>query len=140
MHAFEANVLRKTFADVGLWPWNPLTILENCQENCPALPQLKESRFVRQLLKIINTIDQEKIHQMQQVIDEMKVERVITQKEVEEKMAFEEQLLKNLFGLKIPKKVRTSVKVRDISAEMHDELVCTPKRGRGRPRKNSMVN
>ena len=32
-NAFEASVLRKTFAHVGLWPWNPLLILQNCQEN-----------------------------------------------------------------------------------------------------------
>ena len=26
MHAFEATILREAFADVGLWPWNPVII------------------------------------------------------------------------------------------------------------------
>ena len=27
MHAFEATILREAFAEVGLWPWNPVIIL-----------------------------------------------------------------------------------------------------------------
>ena len=133
-------MLRQTFADVGLWPWNPAIILQHCQENCPALPPLKESRLVRKLLQIIKTIDEKKRRQMQQMIDEMRVERVITQAELEKKMAFEEKLLKKLFGVKKPKKVRRSVEVRNITTEVPDEPVCCIKRGRGRPRKNSMVD
>ena len=45
--AFECDVLRKTFADVGLWPWNPHKIYQNCQENCPVEPSLNESLLVR---------------------------------------------------------------------------------------------
>ena len=83
MPAFEATILREAFADVGLWPWNPVIIWQHCQENCPALPLLKENRLVRKLLKIINTIDETKRQQIQSMIDEMKVERVITQAKVE---------------------------------------------------------
>ena len=139
-HGLEASMLRQTFADVGLWPWNPAIILQNCQENCLVLSPGKESRLVRKLLQIINTIDEKKRRQMQQMIDEMKVERVITQAELVEKMAFEEKLLKKLFGVKAPKKVRKTVEIRNIAVEVPAEPVCCIKRGRGRPRKNSMVH
>ena len=55
-------------------------------------------------------------------------------------MAFEKKMLKKLFGVKKTKKVRSSVNVRSISVEVSDERVCCPKRGRGRPSKNSMVD
>ena len=57
MDAFETKVLQKTFDDVGLWPWNPGKILNNCRENCPAETPLKENHLVKLLLKIIENID-----------------------------------------------------------------------------------
>ena len=73
--AFECDVLRKKFADVGLWSWNPDKILQNCQENCPVDDGLNESQLVRKLLMIIKSIDEEKERRIQRMLDELKEEQ-----------------------------------------------------------------
>jgi len=95
--AFECDVLRKTFADVGLWPWNPDKILQNCQENTPAEAPHHESLLVRKLLKIIKSMDEEKERMIQHMMSEFKEEQVLTE-EVVKKTAQEGQLAKKLFG------------------------------------------
>ena len=34
--AFSSRIVRKSFADVGLWPWNPRKILRMCESHSPA--------------------------------------------------------------------------------------------------------
>ena len=104
--AFEPQVLRKTFEYVGLWPWNPQKILNNCRENCPVEPPLHENRLVKKLLKIINDMDEENKRLMQHMMSEMKRERVITEKELKKKMTQERILTKKLFGVRRKKKAR----------------------------------
>ena len=82
MYAFETKVLQKTFDDVGLWPWNPGKILNNCRENCPAETPLKENHLVKLLLKIIDDIDKGKSERLERIMRTMKKERVITQDEI----------------------------------------------------------
>jgi len=97
-YAFECDVLRKTFADVGLWPWNPEKILQNCQENCPVESTVNHSRLVRKLLKIIKSIDEEKERRIQLMMDELKEEQVVSEKKVLEKTAFERNFAIKFFG------------------------------------------
>ena len=135
--AFECDVLRKKFADVGLWPWNPDKILQNCQENCPVEAGLNESQLVRKLLMIIKSIDEEKERRIQRMLDELKEEQVVSEKEVLEKTASERNLTIKLFG--DWKKVRSQRirKAKKTRIKKHAGCSCLPKRGRGRPRKNS---
>ena len=102
--AFETQVMRKTFDDVGLWPWNAVKILKNCRENCPVDPPLKESRLVKQILKIIDDIENDKKRFIERMIREMKRERVVTEAEVLEKMPHERDQAKKLFGVRKKKK------------------------------------
>jgi hypothetical protein len=121
---------------VGLWPWNPDKIFQNCQENCPVEAPLNESLLVRKLLRIIKSIDEEKERRIQRMLDEMKEEQVVSEKEVLEKTASERNLAIKLFG--DWKKVR-SQRLRKAKKKRIKELAersCLPKRGRGRPRKN----
>ena len=85
---FECDVLRKTFADVGLRPWNPVKYLQICQEHCPIDAPLHESMMMRKLLKIYKSINEEKKHKMQEILDELKEEQVITERELVKKTAF----------------------------------------------------
>ena len=82
MHAFETQVVRKTFADVGLWPWNPKKILQNCLENCPIVAPPKVSMLLKKLQNIINIIDREQRDVISHMTGSMKEERVIRQQEV----------------------------------------------------------
>ena len=135
--AFETQILRKTFADVGLWPWNPLQILHNCQENCPVDPPLKENRFVRKLMKIINSIDEEKKRLMQQMILGMKEERVITEEEAVKNVAFERQLAKKLFSDWRKDRAQRIRKAKKKSTLLSVISACSSKRRCGRPRKKT---
>ena len=109
MDAFETQVIRKTFADVGLWPWNPQKIMQNCRENCPEDSPLKKSRLIKQLLKIIDDIDQSKKRFVEQMMQEMKKEQVVSQQEVEEKVRFERKFAEKLFGVMKKKRPRSNV-------------------------------
>jgi len=37
--AFSPRIVQKSFADVGLWPWNPARILKTCQSHSPPKKQ-----------------------------------------------------------------------------------------------------
>ena len=48
------HIVRKSFADVGLWPWNPEKIWEICQQHCPVDPLSQEDETARVLANAIN--------------------------------------------------------------------------------------
>ena len=58
--AFGTEVVKKAFADVGLWPWNPQIILQNCWENSPPVSPFHKSRLISKLLNIITMMNKEK--------------------------------------------------------------------------------
>ena len=52
--AFMPHIVRKSFADVGLWPWNADLILENCLKFCPVDSQQEEDETMRDLIDAVN--------------------------------------------------------------------------------------
>ena len=54
--ALVPHILLKSFADVGLWPWNPDLIRELCQAHCPPPSQLTSSPRKRKLERIMKQI------------------------------------------------------------------------------------
>ena len=64
--ALDIDIIVKTFAEVGLWPWNPHRILEICQEHYCKICELKPGPLVRKLLCIIREIRQLKMDQAHQ--------------------------------------------------------------------------
>jgi len=52
--AFMPHIVRKSFAEVGLWPWNPDLILENCLKHCPVDSQQVADEMMRDLIDAIN--------------------------------------------------------------------------------------
>ena len=84
--ALEIDIVRKTFAEVGLWPWNPTHILELCQEHYCRISELKLSPLVRKLLCIVRNIKQQKLEEAHQLLRKMKRVRVeIVRKGVKKK-------------------------------------------------------
>ncbi len=81
--AFEPSILRKTFAGVGLWPWNPEKILKMCREHCPVLSMPLQNSLVNKLLSIINEIEEEKKAIRCQMLNGLKRVRVVSLKELE---------------------------------------------------------
>jgi len=55
-HAFAPHIVRKSFADVGLFPWEPAKIRKLCLEHCPPPPQLSGSRVGRKLESILKKL------------------------------------------------------------------------------------
>ena len=51
--AFLPHIVRKSFAEVGLWPWNPEKNLENCRKHCPADPNHEQNETMRDLIDAI---------------------------------------------------------------------------------------
>ena len=115
--AFETKAVRNTFADVGLWPWNPKKILQNCQENCPVAAPLKETRMVRKLLSIIDMLDKEERSVVSQMMGSLNRERVITQQEVEEILCQEKEVAKKFLGLGKKRRTRTVEEAMDESLQ-----------------------
>ena len=53
------HIVRESFADVGLWPWDPGKNLEICLKHCPVGPLPQEDETVRQLANAINIHNRE---------------------------------------------------------------------------------
>jgi len=57
--AFAPHIIRQSFADVGLWPWNPEKIRNLCREHCPPPSQLNGSHVLRKLERIMKNLSVE---------------------------------------------------------------------------------
>ena len=62
------EVTLKSFADVGLWPWNPDRIRELCQKHCPPPSQPSGGMIERQLERITKKITAEQIAERNRII------------------------------------------------------------------------
>ena len=56
---FTQSTICKSFADVGLSPWNPDLIRELCLTHCPPPSELNETESLRELEKIMSDISSE---------------------------------------------------------------------------------
>jgi len=91
--ALETHIVSKTFAEVGLWPWNPDHIIEICREHYYNVGKIKQSPMMRKLLCIIRKVIQLKEDKARQLLCSMKRARVeIVQKTVEKEGSDEESL------------------------------------------------
>ena len=71
-YALRPEVLIKSFDDVGLCPFNPGKILDNCRKFCPVKPQLNESDDVSNLARAIKTCMGDELQRTSQMLHEMK--------------------------------------------------------------------
>ncbi len=91
--ALEVDIVRKTFAEVGLWPWNPDHIIEICQEHYCKISELRPSPLVRKLLRIIREVKQLKQDKARLLLRRMKrVSVEIVQKKSEKEGSDEDFL------------------------------------------------
>ena len=68
----ERDIVKKTFAEVGLYPWNPDHILKIFEEHCVSLSVLEQGPLVRKLLNIIKSVRQENQGMVNQMVCGMK--------------------------------------------------------------------
>lgn len=66
--AFTPSIIIKSFAEVGLWPWNPDLIRKLCQTHCPPPSQLNTSRIERKLEGIMEDIEAEQEAERDRII------------------------------------------------------------------------
>jgi len=135
--AFERKILKKTFDDVGLWPWNPEKIRKNCEEHCPVVRQPKESRLVKKLLKIISDIDEEKRVTLERMKMNTRRARVISEEEVDQIVAHKQKTVIKLFGTRKKKQDRTNKKVGDGAKNSTEPSARPPVNKRRKSSKNN---
>ena len=79
--AFAPHIIRSSFAEVGLWPWNPTLIRKLCQEHCPPPSQLNGSRLLRKLESIMKALSVEQEAERDRIIAIGRLEREGTSEE-----------------------------------------------------------
>lgn len=70
--AFAHHMLLSSFANVGMWPWNPKKILDNCRKYCPVRPEPKSDDMVHRLAKEIHDMSEEKKEGVRQLLLKVK--------------------------------------------------------------------
>jgi hypothetical protein len=81
--AFEPHIIQKTFAEVGLWPWNPEKILEMCREHSPGQSLPFHNPLVPTILGIIKDIEQKKRAEIDKIRSKLKPVKVVSMKELQ---------------------------------------------------------
>ena len=66
--AFAPRFVLKSFADTGLWPWNPKRPIELCEEHCPPPSELNGSPRMRKLERIMADMSAEQEAKRNKVI------------------------------------------------------------------------
>jgi len=89
--ALECEVIRKTFAEVGLFPWNPKIIRALCQEHTSAPREVHQGPLQKKLLGILDRIRQEKEHRFHQMMSNVESVSVEIVQEEKEKCSPEEE-------------------------------------------------
>ena len=74
--ALKPDVLIKSIADVGLWPFNPERIMDNCRKFCSVLPEPSDSDDLNKQAIAIKECIQEQLHKAGQTLCPMKCVRV----------------------------------------------------------------
>lgn len=74
-HAFAPHIIKSSFAEVGLWPWNPALIRKLCQEHCPPPSKLNGSPVLKKLESIMKQLTVEQEAERDRIIAAGKEER-----------------------------------------------------------------
>lgn len=74
--ALKPEVLIKSFADVGLWPFDPERIMDNCRKFCSVQPEPSDSDDLNKLAIAIKECIEEQLHKAGQTLCSMKCVRV----------------------------------------------------------------
>jgi len=127
--ALEPKVLIQSFADVGLWPFNPTKIEENCRKFCRVDPDPSKDDDLSRVASAIETSIGEELKKAGQILSEMKVVSVISPKKVKKRK-------------RQSKKTAAAAVARDSDSSTSTEKNTTrtnlkPVRKRGRPPKSS---
>ncbi len=127
--ALEPKVLVKSFADVGLWPFNPEKFLENCHKFSPVDPHSTETNTLTNLARAIEKFMGEEMKRTTQMLKELKCVRVVSPEKVQKrKRQDQEQVLSAVHDHR-KRSTSTKANKRHTASE--------PPRKRGRPAKSS---
>ena len=94
--AFSPGNVRKSFKDVGLWPWNPEAILQAAREHSPTFPKIEKNSLVQEVLEKVKEVDEKKKAEVTETISKVKRVRAPFMKKGEKRNAREEEVPKNL--------------------------------------------
>ena len=70
--AFEPNIVKRSFADVGLWPWKPEKIWKICLKHTPVQSKDEDSEMMRDLIDAINIHKQRQETATSQILSGLK--------------------------------------------------------------------
>ena len=76
--ALRPDIVRKSFSDVGLWPWNPEKILSICEKHSPAVSQPDMNEPKRDLVDVIKVRKEKQEARRDQILNNLKGVEVVT--------------------------------------------------------------
>ena len=114
----------QSFADVGLWPFNPDKIEENCRKFCRVVPEPNENDDLNNLARAIETCIGEELKRTSQLLSEMKCVDVVSQEKVEKRKLQEKESATSAAAENFESSTST------ITTNMHTYLQPARKQGR----------
>ena len=117
----------QSFADVGLWPFNPDKIEENCRKLCRVVPEPNENDDLNNLARAIETCIGEELKRTSQLLSEMKCVEVVSPKIVKKRKLQEKESATSAAVENFESSTST------VTNSVHTNL--QPARKRGRPSK-----
>jgi len=88
--AFSKSNIIRSFAKVGLWPWNPKKILAICEKFCPVQCQQDTDRAFFALAEAVKQRDEKRISECCDKVSQMKPVAVVSLKSIEKRKSHDE--------------------------------------------------
>ena len=83
--ALREDILRKSFADVGLWPWNPEKILKICAEHSPVSPLFEIDANVLCIADAIRDTGEKQMAECRRIMSRLDVKTVRSPEKAEKR-------------------------------------------------------
>ena len=115
--AFSSDKVRKSFKDVGLWPWDPEKILQAAREHSPTFPKEEKSSLVCEVLDKVKEIDDEKKAEVNESLSRLKRVSAPFMQKVEKRKRRDEDSSKTMDGEEQDEDTPSIKKNRSISLE-----------------------
>ena len=94
--AFHSYFVRKSFKEVGLWPWNPEKILQAAREHSPTFPKKEKNFLVQEVLVKVKEVDEKKRAEVDECQSSLKRVRAPFMKKGEKRNSRDEEVTKTL--------------------------------------------
>ena len=78
--AFEPRVVVKSYADVGVWPWDPQKIRKACEKHCPAGSHPDRDRAFHAVAESVKTLNEKRVSDCCETVRSLKPVSIVSLK------------------------------------------------------------